>query len=64
MKADVKQAIMTNLPGIASRVLTPTAHPSLVRNMYTIIAITIKQTIRMGILSEKPEQAKYYADTL
>ncbi|CAL6037976.1 Conserved_hypothetical protein [Hexamita inflata] len=62
IKADVKKCIMQNLASIADAVLTPTANPSLIRNIYTIIAITLKQAVKMGILSETQEESQYFSD--
>ena len=62
MKSDVKKMIMTCLPSVINEVLTPTANTSLVKNIYTIIAITLKQAVRMGILSETIEDAQIYAE--
>eukprot|EP00703_Trepomonas_sp_PC1_P000020 JAP96586.1 hypothetical protein TPC1_10026 [Trepomonas sp. PC1] len=64
VKADVKRLIMTHLPQIAENTLTPTAAPYIVRNMYTIAAVTLKQAVKMGILAETEDDASFYANVL
>lgn len=62
MKSEVKILIMETLPNIVEQALTLEVQPWLVRTVYTISALALKQAVKLGILSESAQSAVLYSD--
>ncbi|CAL6054713.1 Conserved_hypothetical protein [Hexamita inflata] len=62
--SEVQKTILQYLPTIIQDILTINQEPYVIRALYTVTVVSLKQGVKMGILTDSVTESEYYSQVL